>query len=309
MQKVGNFFKSGFSKIKGLVIPAVIQIYIAGETQAKKIRSPIQEDIQLPIFQSIEPIKGTVTVAPVEGEKKIDHDGITCEFIASMEINAERSVKNNFLSVIKEFEQKGCITSSKTYNFDFSNVRKEIESYYGSNVKIRYLIQVKIHRTGPLSITQEREYVVRVVQTEPEIKRNLKLEVGVPGQLHIEFEYSKNNYHLQDVIIGKISFLECRLKIKNMEVMILKKETAFLDANAWNDSDSLQKFEVMDGTPVRGEVIPIRLYLQPLNLTPTYPTINSSFQVRYFINIIIYDEDDRRYFKQQEITFWRKDML
>jgi hypothetical protein len=34
--------------------------------------------------------------------------------------------------------------------------------------------------------------------------------------------------------------------------MILKKETVFLDANAWNDSDTVQKFEVMDGTPVRG---------------------------------------------------------
>jgi hypothetical protein len=38
-------------------------------------------------------------------------------------------------------------------------------------------------------------------------------------------------------------------------VIILKKETAFLDANAWNDSDTVQKFEVMDGTPVRGMFI------------------------------------------------------
>jgi len=28
--------------------------------------------------------------------------------------------------------------------------------------------------------------------------------------------------------------------------------------------------------------------------------------VKYFLNLVLVDEEDRRYFKQQEVVFWRK---
>lgn len=31
------------------------------------------------------------------------------------------------------------------------------------------------------------------------------------------------------------------------------------------------------------------------------------FSVRWFINLVLYDEDGRRYFKQHEIILWRKE--
>lgn len=34
--------------------------------------------------------------------------------------------------------------------------------------------------------------------------------------------------------------------------------------------------------------------------------INKKFSVRYFLNLVLMDTEDRRYFKQQEITLWRK---
>ena len=65
----------------------------------------------------------------------------------------------------------------------------------------------------------------------------------------------------------------------------------------------------MDGCPVRGEKSPIRLYLGGISeLTPSYINVANSFSVRYFLNLVLVDEEDRRYFKQQEITLWRKDL-
>ena len=65
----------------------------------------------------------------------------------------------------------------------------------------------------------------------------------------------------------------------------------------------------MDGVPVRGERIPIRLYLSGLSdLAPTMPNVANAFSVRYFLNLVLVDEEDRRYFKQQEITLWRKEI-
>jgi vacuolar protein sorting-associated protein 26 len=53
----------------------------------------------------------------------------------------------------------------------------------------------------------------------------IKMEVGIEDCLHIEFEYNKSKYHLKDVIVGKIYFLLVRIKIKHMEIAIIKRET------------------------------------------------------------------------------------
>ena len=62
----------------------------------------------------------------------------------------------------------------------------------------------------------------------------------------------------------------------------------------------------MDGAPVRGECTPIRLFLSPYDLTPTYKNVDNKFSVKYFFNLVLVDEEDRRYFKQQEIFLYRE---
>ena len=51
-----------------------------------------------------------------------------------------------------------------------------------------------------------------------------------------------------------------------------------------------------------GESIPIRLFLNGYDLTPTMRDINKKFSVRYYLNLVLVDEEDRRYFKQQVST-------
>ncbi len=56
----------------------------------------------------------------------------------------------------------------------------------------------------------------------------------------------------------------------------------------------LAQFELMDGAPVRGECIPIRLFMSALDLTPTYRNINNKFSVKYYLNLVLVDQEDRR---------------
>ncbi|KAL3567186.1 hypothetical protein D5086_032601 [Populus alba] len=58
-------------------------------------------------------------------------------------------------------------------------------------------------------------------------------------------------------------------------------------------------------TTKASESIPIRLFLSPYELTPTHRNINNKFSVKYYLNLVLVDEEDRRYFKQQEITIYR----
>ena len=97
-----------------------------------------------------------------------------------------------------------------------------------------------------------------------------------------------------------------RIKIKLMELSIIRRETVGSGQNAVTENEVLSKFEVMDGAPVKGEVVPIRFYLASTDLTPSYKNVNNRFNTKYVLNLVLIDEEDRRYFKQQEIELWRK---
>lgn len=40
--------------------------------------------------------------------------------------------------------------------------------------------------------------------------------------------------------------------------------------------------------------------------TLTLPPSSTQFSVRYFLNLVLVDDEDRRYFKQTEVTLWRR---
>lgn len=83
-------------------------------------------------------------------------------------------------------------------------------------------------------MVKEQDLWVYSYKMPPEVNSGIKMEVGIEDCLHIEFEvyppplrqkYNKNKYHLKDVIVGKIYFLLVRIKIKHMELSIIRRET------------------------------------------------------------------------------------
>jgi vacuolar protein sorting-associated protein 26 len=151
-------------------------------------------------------------------------------------------------------------------------------------------------------IAQELTLIVHALSSYPETEPNIKMEVGIEDCLHIEFEYNKSKYDLADVIVGKIYFLLVRIKIKNMELSIMRRESVGSGPSLFHETDNVGKFEIMDGAPVKGESIPIRLFLAGYDLTPTMREIGKRFSVRYYLNLVLVDEEDRRYFKQHVST-------
>jgi len=226
--------------------------------------------------------------------------------IGQIELMYDRGNPYEFTSLVRELEPPGELNDSKSYSFDFSNVEKQYETYYGNNVRLRYFLRARITRQYNTNIQKVLDFAVQNLGSEPEINNSIKMEVGIEDCLHIEFEYNKTKYHLQDVVIGKIYFLLVRIKIKHMEIVVIKRESTGSGANTYNESENIAKFEIMDGAPVRGESIPIRLFLSPYELTPTYKNVHNKYSVKYYLNLVLVDEEDRRYFKQQEITLWRK---
>lgn len=237
--------------------------------------------------------------------KKLEHHGIKIEFVGQIELFYDRGNHHEFTSLVRDLARPGELTQSETYDFEFVNVEKPYETYTGANVRLRYFLRVSVVRRIS-DISKELDLAVHTLSSFPEMNNSIKMEVGIEDCLHIEFEYNKSKYHLKDVIVGKIYFLLVRIKIKHMELAIIKRETTGTGPNTYNENETIAKYEIMDGAPVRGESIPIRLFLAGYELTPTFKDVNKKFSVRYFLNLVLVDEEERRYFKQQEIVLWRK---
>jgi len=288
---------------------AEVEIELKNQAEQKKVavKNENGETEHQYLFTQGETVSGTVHVKLGKSGKKLEHLGIKIELIGQIELLYDRGNPYEFASMVRELEPPGDISDSKSYAFEFSKVEiLQHETYSGNNVRLRYFLRAKITRQYSSNIQKVLDFAVQNINTDPEINNSIKMEVGIEDCLHIEFEYNKQKYHLQDVVIGKIYFLLVRIKIKHMEVVIIKRESTGSGPNQYNESENISKFEIMDGAPVRGESIPIRLFLSPYELTPTYKNVHNKFSVKYYLNLVLVDEEDRRYFKQQEIQMWRK---
>lgn len=263
----------------------------------------------LPLFTETESVSGTVTLTVDDG-KSLQHRGLSVEFVGSIEMLYDRERSQEFTSLLRHLDDPGVISGVQQYTFAFTNVEKAYSTYSGINVRLRYFLRVTMQRAQYTpDIVQEFDMAVQHYRRVPEATAPIRMEVGIEDALHIEFEYNKNKFHLRDVVIGKIYFLLVRIRIKRMEVEIRKRESAGSGANVYNETDTLVKFEVMDGAPVRAESIPVRMFLSACHtLTPTFRSINNKFSVKYYLNLVLVDEDDRRYFKQSEITLYRQEL-
>jgi vacuolar protein sorting-associated protein 26 len=163
----------------------------------------------------------------------------------------DRGNHYEFLSLGQELAAPGDLQHPQTFEFNFKNVEKQYESYNGINVKLRYFVRVTVSRRMA-DVVREKDLWVYSYRIPPETNSSIKMDVGIEDCLHIEFEYSKSKYHLKDVIVGRIYFLLVRLKIKHMELSIIRRETTGAAPNQYNESETLVRFEIMDGSPSRG---------------------------------------------------------
>lgn len=292
------------SNIFGSVCSIDLKIDAEGSRKFAFLRKDKKGE-KCPIFSDGEDINGVATISLKPG-KKFEHYGIKLELIGQINILNDKSNSYDFFSISKDLEPPGFLIESKQFKWKFSSVDKQHESYFGTNVELRYFVRLNIIKGYSGSVQKEIDFIVQNLCIPPEINSTIKMEVGIEDCLHIEFEYDKSKYHLKDVVVGKVYFLLVRIKIKHMELDIIKMETSGVGKNYTTETVTLSKFEIMDGSPIKSECIPVRLYLSGFDLTPTYKNIQNKFSVKYYINLIIVDEDERRYFKKQEIFLWRK---
>ena len=104
-----------------------------------------------------------------------------------------------------------------------------------------------------------------------------------------------------------VHFLTAQKKMDEMRVIIRRRDGYKLQPNdqpELTDWYDVYSYQVMDGAPVRNEIIPINLKLRLIkDLTPSFKTdlIKSEYQV--LVNVV--DTDGLSYYKDIAVQFYR----
>ena len=196
-------------------------------------------------------------------------------------------------------------STSTTIPFSFKNTKLEYESYKGLYAQARYFIKIIIN-TNVLNYTYEQEFCAATPIDSVflmEEDESIKMSVGLQNLLSLDFDLEHTNYNCRGTVKGIVSFNYIHLPIKYMEVQLLKNEVVFLDNK--HEPIIIDSYELIDGSPVKKDKIPFRLYLNSYSLTPTYRNVGNVFSVKYYINLVIGDFDNNTFFKRTEIKLFR----
>lgn len=236
----------------------------------------------------------------------IGHYGIKIEFIGILSFPGNLRSAIPFCHLTNNLAAEGKLDGGNVtpFPFEFKHVEMAHESYNGRHVQIKYFIKVIIKR-GLGDVVGQRGIWVQDYTPVPDLKDSgWQLEVGLEDQLHINFTSPISRYDLNENIEGELHFSLVNLKIKSVDLSLVRREIV---GTQITDQEVLQRYQIIEGSPARYDTIPFRLPLKNLrDLTPSLREIEKAASLIYFVNLIIYDIDGRRYFKQQEIYLYRK---
>ena len=190
-------------------------------------------------------------------------------------------------------------------SFNFQNVKLPYESYKGDYATVKYYVKIIIISTYK-NAEYEKEFAVVNPYDSSILQKNdepIHMQVGMKQKLSLSIFFQHKNYNCRGTLKGFIFFNYLNINLKFMEVQIVRREVIFGDKKC--EPAYVARYELIDGVPTKNERIPIRFFLKSYNLTPTYQNVDNVFCVRYFLNLVIADEEDNRYFKQKEICLFR----
>ncbi len=166
-------------------------------------------------------------------------------------------VKKNvsrFISLAKDLDPPGVLTQEvTTFSFNFNNVEKQFETYRGSKITVRYILKVTIN-SSLKQYTQDLEFGVSNPTEESILKIDnnpIRLEVGIEDWLHLIFEVDRSKYHLKDCITGQVVFKKVSIRLKSMELQIIKRETIGAGVTSQTENETIVRYEIMDGGPIK----------------------------------------------------------
>jgi hypothetical protein len=69
-------------------------------------------------------------------------------------------------------------------------------------------------------------------------------------------EFEKTHYSLEDTVYGIVTFKKVGVRLENMELQVIKKESVFGNT-AYNETEIITNFVIMDGNTIKSILTPL----------------------------------------------------
>lgn len=275
-----------------------------------KIVRQIDEDVrkEVIIVPADTAIAGSVTVSN-SGGKTLAYDSVVIELQGVVETNDEQAIRLPFFSVARIAKGAGTLTYPETFCFDFSGNTLPCETINAMDAAfcIKYFLVCTLKtKTGNYSGDTEfacMKYLPKPLETIP-----IRTEIGVEDTLQLELELNNTFLDIsRDMLVGRVHFVHAAKKLEEMAIIIRRRElfrksksSTEWFASAWHD---IHYYDIMEGAPTREEVIPFRIYMSNLQLSPSFST--DIAKLEYAVVLSLIDSESRSYFRSHELTLYR----
>lgn len=274
-----------------------------------------------PIYHDGDHLSGSA-ILRIRNGHSLDHSGIVIEFKGAV-VMPQGADGRSASATITEFVSMSVTLKTMQESpigdvrmpFDFGKVRLPYESYDGDRVTVRYYFRVLIKQ----SMTDaEQERTIWVLQRPPAATPTARepipaeLEVGLEEFVHIKITLDDTVFDSFDAVVsGWLYFFLVKIKIVSAEMSLTRREVLYgstsPEASGFCERDVIARLQIVEGPPYKGDSIPFRFPLGAFKarLTPSYSDVNKLFALVHCVNVVLLDEQGRKYFKQQPVSLRR----
>ncbi|OHT17576.1 Vacuolar protein sorting-associated protein 26 [Tritrichomonas foetus] len=258
-------------------------------------------DLKMPCFSGTDKISGKLVITPPPG-KVVGHKGIVLSVFGEYR-GENNQVLSRFFSRNQSLMPPGDLATEYTHEFSFDSMNMPTSTYFGTTVNVVYGVELRIiHRISDFVV--EKQFIV-LNFAEPKPSEPIHNEVGIRNILHVEFIFPKANYDVGECVVGAAYFILVRLRIVFMGISLYRNETYESDSTFLKKRTLLKNYDVLDGAPVRGDHIPIRVFMGESNIWPYQQYSGSPLAVEHYLRIEMVDENNKKYFKRMKLNFDR----
>ena len=283
------------------VNPEIVIDFPGNEKLTNEIKSFSPPD--LVAYYRSDTISGHVKITPPPG-KKVSHKSIQLTIFGEFRGDTtNKEVYERFYQRTQCLMPPGDLTEELSTDFTFENINLPANTYYGTAINAIYGIEVRVvHRISDFVV--EKQFIGLSYSTYP-LKTTIHNEVGIKNILHVEFIFPRQAYDAREPIVGAACFILVKLRIVFMRMNVFRSEVYNSETSFFKKKTLLKTYDILDGAPVKGDFIPIRLFMSDVDLWPYTNFKGSNLEVEHYLRVEMIDENGKKYFKKMKVYFNR----
>ncbi|OHT15175.1 Vacuolar protein sorting-associated protein 26A [Tritrichomonas foetus] len=286
--------------MRNLFAEPEVEVTIYGDECAKE-RLKEFSDRDFPVFINPSSIKGLFVMRPPAGAV-VSHRGIVLSVFGDYRDQQNRKLQNFFIRK-QMILPEGKLEREYSQEFSFDNLKLPTATYYGSMINAIFGIEVRtIHRLTDHLF--EKQFIVLSYSPVPQ-PVPIHNEVGMRNIIHIEFVFPKDTYNFRECVVGTTCFILVKLRIVKFSMELYRHEFFHSNLTDFNHKTLLKEYEFMDGSPVKGDNIPFRIYLGEHDIWPYAHFAGSELRVEHYLRAKMVDENGKHYYKRMKIKIDR----